>query len=312
MASEQNASSGSLYPPPSFLDPAILMQIQTLELRARTVVEGFFTGLHRSPFHGFSVEFTEYRQYSSGDDLRYLDWRLFARSDRYYIKQFEDETNLRCHLLLDNSKSMNYGSLAYTKAEYAKTLAGTLAYFLNTQRDAVGLFRFSNEIDDYLPARYRPGHLRNLLLSLETQPEGSGTGLHHALERVAEIVNKRGLFVLITDFLCDIDDLETHLGYLLATRNEVIVFQIMDPAERSFPFSESTLFVDAETGRDVFVDPTISRKLYQERFESHQAKVTAICERLGIQLLALSTDAPLEHALSEFLRTRMRLKPGRR
>ncbi|WP_437193793.1 DUF58 domain-containing protein [Planctomicrobium sp. SH527] len=311
MASDQNASAGFHYPPPSFLDPAILMQIETLELRARTVVEGFFTGLHRSPYHGFSVEFTEYRQYSAGDDLRYLDWRLYARSDRYYIKQFEDETNLRCHLLIDNSQSMNYGSLPYTKAEYGKTLAGTLAYFLNTQRDAVGLFRFSNEIDEYLPARYRPGHLRSLLLSLEKQPEGSGTGLHHALERVSEIVRKRGLFVLITDFLCELDDLETRLGYLRAARKEVIVFQIIDPAERDFPFTDSTLFVDAETGRDVFVDPAISRKRYMERFQSHQTKVAAICERLGIQLLELTTDAPLEHALSEFLRTRMRLKPVR-
>src|SRR5690606_38215138 len=129
---------------------------------ARAVMDGFFAGLHRSPSHGFSVEFTEYREYVAGDDLRYLDWRLFARSDRYYIKRFEEETNLRCYLLVDNSQSMNFGSLGYSKADYAKTLAGTIAYFLHQQRDTVGLFRFSESLDEVIPPRYRPGHLRQI------------------------------------------------------------------------------------------------------------------------------------------------------
>src|SRR6186997_2004203 len=139
----------------SFIDPAALMRIKSMQLRARVVVEGFMSGLHRSPYHGFSVEFTEYRQYSPGDDLRYLDWRLYARSDRFYIKKFEDETNLRCHLLVDHSRSMGYGSLAYTKSEYANTLAATLAYFLFKQGDAVGLVTFDEELRDILPARNR-------------------------------------------------------------------------------------------------------------------------------------------------------------
>src|SRR5436189_4045757 len=144
--------------PASFIDPAALMRIKNLELRAKVVVDGFLSGLHKSPVHGFSVEFTEYRQYSPGDDLRYLDWRLYARSDRYYIKKFEDETNLRCFLLVDNSRSMTYGSLPWTKAQYAHTLAATLAYFLNRQGDAVGLLTFDEIIREYLPARNRPGH----------------------------------------------------------------------------------------------------------------------------------------------------------
>ncbi|WP_245764656.1 DUF58 domain-containing protein [Planctomicrobium piriforme] len=312
MASARSAPPVAGYPPASFIDPVTLMQIQSLELRAKAVVEGFFTGLHRSPYHGFSVEFTEYRQYVPGDDLRYLDWRLYARSDRYYIKRFEDETNLLCHLLVDNSRSMSYGSLPYTKADYGKTLAGTLAYFLHSQRDAVGLFRFSSDVDEYLPPRYRAGHLRRVLISLDQQPQGTSTGIVAALERVAEVVRRRGLFVLITDFLAPLDQLESRLGYLRATGNEVAAFQIVDPAELDFPFTESALFVDAETGREVYVDPQVGRKQYQQKFEKHQNDVAQCCERLGVQLTRLTTDTPLEQALAEFLRTRVRVTQTRR
>ena len=142
----------------AFIDPAALMRIKNLQLRAKVVVEGFLSGLHKSPVHGFSVEFTEYRQYTPGDDLRYLDWRLYARSDRYYLKRFEDETNLRCYLLVDLSRSMGFKSVSYDKAEYAKTVAATVAYFLTLQRDAVGLVTFDQQIREYLPARFRPGH----------------------------------------------------------------------------------------------------------------------------------------------------------
>ena len=152
----------------SFADPKALMAIRNLELRARVVVEGFWKGLHRSPYHGFSVEFTEYRQYSPGDDTRYLDWRLYARSDRHYLKRFEDETNLRCHLLVDQSRSMDYGSLTYSKSDYARTLAATLAWFLHGQGDAVGLLSFDERVRDYLPPRHRHGHLRQLMLALGT------------------------------------------------------------------------------------------------------------------------------------------------
>src|SRR6059036_479723 len=180
------------------------MAIKNLELRARIVVEGFWKGIHRSPYHGFSVEFSEYRQYSPGDDPRYLDWRLYARSDRYYIKKFEDETNLRCHFLVDNSRSMGYGSLPYTKAQYANTLAGTLAYFLYLQGDGVGLLTFDEQIRDYLPARHRTGHLRHLMLALEKPAAGQATNLAAPLKRIVEIVRKRGLLVLLSDFLAPI------------------------------------------------------------------------------------------------------------
>ncbi len=194
-SSRHNTGSGTL------IDPHALMAIKNLELRARVVVEGFWHGLHRSPYHGFSVEFSEYRQYSPGDDPRYLDWRLYARTDRYFIKKFEDETNLRCHLLVDNSRSMTYGSLAWTKAQYANTLAATLAYFLYRQGDAVGLLTFDERIREYLPARHRTGHLRHLMLRLERPAGGTATDLAAPLERIVETVKKRALMVLISDLL---------------------------------------------------------------------------------------------------------------
>src|SRR5260370_5797654 len=166
----------------TLIDPQTLMAIKNLELRARVVVEGFWHGLHRSPYHGFSVEFSEYREYSPGDDPRYLDWRLFARSDRYYVKRFEDETNLRCYLVLDTSPSMGYRSGAYSKGEYARTAAATIAYFLTNQRDAVGLLTFEDRITDYLPPRHRPGHLRRLMAARDRRPLGRPTNLAEPLE----------------------------------------------------------------------------------------------------------------------------------
>jgi uncharacterized protein (DUF58 family) len=184
-----------------YIAPRVLMALRTLELRARAVVEGFRTGLHRSPYHGFSVEFTEYRPYVLGDDLRRLDWRVFARSDRYYIRKFEDETNLRCLFAVDQSRSMDFGSLAWTKAQYAATLAASFAAFLEGQGDAVGLMSFDDQLRDYLPARHRPGHLRRLHLALERPAGGGGTDLAAPIERLAQLLKKRGLVVIISDFL---------------------------------------------------------------------------------------------------------------
>ena len=165
-------------PGASLIDPQTLMRIKSLQVRARVVVEGFFKGIHQAvPIHGFSVEFSEYREYSPGDDPRFLDWRLFARSDRYYVKRFEDETNLRCQLVLDTSRSMGYRSGAYSKSDYARTAAATIAYFLSTQRDAVGLMTFEDRIVEYLPARHRPGHLRRLMAILDREPAGRATDL---------------------------------------------------------------------------------------------------------------------------------------
>ncbi|MEP6670623.1 MAG: DUF58 domain-containing protein [Chthoniobacter sp.] len=288
----------------SLLDPAALMSIRNLELRARTVVEGFWHGLHRSPYHGFSVEFTEYRPYTPGDDPRYLDWKLAGRTDRYFIKKFEDETNLRCYLLVDLSRSMSFGSQGYSKAEYARTLAATLGWFLSQQGDAIGLLTFDGAVREYLPARHRPGHLRQLMLALEKPAEGRATDLAAPLRRMVELVRKRGLVVLISDLLAPIDTFAGPLGLLTAGGHEVIVFQVLDPAEVNFDFTVAARFEDLETGRDVFLDPALARGNYQRRLGEHLNAVRETCQGLGITHVQLSSAQSLETVLFDFLKAR--------
>ncbi len=290
----------------STIDPTALMRIKSMELRARAVVEGFWKGIHRSPFHGFSTEFTEYRAYTDGDDLRYVDWRVYARSDRFYIKKFQDETNLRCHLLIDHSRSMAYGSGPYTKGQYAGTLAATLAYFLFTQGDAVGLATFDKQIQQYLPPRNRPSYLHRLMLALEAPPEGDATDLGPPLQHLAQILIKRGMVVLISDLLTSIDSLERDLSYLAAGGHDIVVFQILDPTELTFDFETPALFQDIESGRDIYIDPTVAKKSYQQKLQDHMAKTESICLSLGVDCHLMTTDRPMELALLEFLQHRMR------
>lgn len=293
-------------PSASLVDPASLMRLKNLELRAKVVVEGFLTGLHKSPYHGFSVEFSEYRQYTPGDDPRYLDWRLYARSDRFYIKRFEDETNLRCWLLVDLSRSMSFTTLAYDKAEYAKTAAATLAYFLTGQRDAVGLLTFDESLTDLLPARYRPGHLHRLMLSLERSVGGRSTNIETPLERIAAVVSKRGLIVLISDLMAPVESLEKNLGYLRSRGHEVLVIRVLDPSEITFTFPEPALFRDLESGRQLYIDPETARQSYLQKFNAHQEVIRKTCSNLGVEYCQISTDQPLEIVLFDFLSARMK------
>ncbi|RPI80246.1 MAG: DUF58 domain-containing protein, partial [Planctomycetaceae bacterium] len=290
----------------AFIDPAALMRIKNLQLRAKVVVQGFLSGLHKSPYHGFSVEFTEYRQYTPGDDLRYLDWRLFARSDRYYLKRFEDETNLRCWLLVDLSRSMGFGSLEYDKASYARTAAATIAYFLTLQRDAVGLITFDQEIREFLPARFRSGHLRRLMMCLEHSPSGAATDLATPLEQVARTARKRGLVVLLSDLLAPVETIASRLGWLRSRGHEVLLIRILDPAELQFNFREESLFHDLETGRELYIDPEAARRGYLEKFEEHRTALERACVDLGIDLYQLTTGEPLELALFDLLNSRLR------
>jgi uncharacterized protein (DUF58 family) len=289
----------------SFIDPQALMRIRNLELRARVVVEGFWNGLHRSPYHGFSVEFTEYRQYTPGDDPRWVDWKLFARSDEYFLRKFEDETNLRCQLLVDASRSMGYGSVSYTKSDYANTLAATLAHFLSKQGDAVGVLTFDEKVRDYLPARNRPGHLRRLMLALEKASAGTTTDLITPLERAVELARKRGLMVLISDLLATVDRFEQSLAAMNACGHEIVVFHVLDPAELNFAFDKAALFFDVESGKELYIDPVQAKKEYLRKFTAHNAGIESACRKLGAAYHRLTTDRPLELALFDFLRSRM-------
>jgi len=288
------------------IDPVSLMKIKSMELRAKVIVEGFWKGIHRSPYHGFSVEFTEYRQYSPGDNPRYIDWRVYARSDRFYIKKFEDETNLRCHLLMDHSRSMGYGSGAYTKSQYAGTLAATLAYFLSTQGDAVGLATFDDQIRQYMMPRNRPGYLRRLMLTLEAHPGGGATDLGPPLKRIAEIITRRGLIVLISDLLTSLERLKSDLNYLRASGHDVVIFNVLDPAELNFNFKTPALFQDIESGRNMYVEPSVVQKVYERKLNKHLSVVKTTCRDLGIDYHLFATDRPYDLALLEFLQDRMR------
>jgi uncharacterized protein (DUF58 family) len=290
------------------VDPDSLMKIKSIELRAKVIVEGFWQGIHRSPFRGFSVEFTEYRPYTPGDDPRYIDWRLYARTDRLHIKMFEDETNLRCHLLVDHSRSMGYGSGAHTKAQYAATLAATLAYFLFNQGDAVGLALFDDAIQQYLPCRNRPNYLHRLMLALEAAPQGRATDLGRPLQHLARMLKRRGLIVLVSDLLTSIDRLEWDLGTLYARGHDVIVFQVLDPAELNLDFDTPALFQDLETGRDMYVDPAAAQEGYKERLSTHLAQVERMCRGLGIGYYLFDTNRPFDEALLDFMQQRMRTR----
>jgi uncharacterized protein (DUF58 family) len=289
-----------------FLDPAVVARLGTLELKARTIVEGFLSGLHRSPFKGFSVEFAEYRQYIPGDDLSTIDWKVFARSDRYYVKKFEEETNLDAHLLLDVSGSMGYGSAAMTKFEYGACLAAALAYLMNRQRDAVGLTAFDDKIVAMLPAGSRPGHLRNMLVTLDRLQLGRETNVTKPLNQIVDSLSKRGMVVLISDLLDDADAVIRSLKHFQFRGNDVIVFHVLDPDEIDFPFERPTMFEDLETSEEVLAVPGAVRDHYVRAMSGFIERYRRELGATGIDYQLLSTKRPLELALMSYLSTRAR------
>jgi len=289
-----------------FLDPAVVARLGTLELRARTVVEGFLSGLHRSPFKGFSVEFAEYRQYIHGDDLSTIDWKVFARSDRYYVKKFEEETNVDCHLMVDVSGSMAYGSRGITKFEYAACLAASLGYLMNRQRDGVGLTAFDERIVAALPVSTRPGHLRNLLITLDRLALGSRTNVAKPLHQLAGLMNRRGMVVLISDLLDDPDEVVRGLKHFQYRGSDVIVFHVLDPDELEFPFDKTTRFEDLETSEEVLAVPGLVRSHYLQQMSGLIERYRRELGSAGIDYQLLSTKQPLEMALLAYLSTRSR------
>ena len=290
-----------------FLDPAVVARLGTLELKARTIVEGFLSGLHRSPFKGFSVEFAEYRQYIPGDDLSTIDWKVFARSDRYYVKKFEEETNLDCHLMVDVSGSMGYGAHhAMTKFEYGACLAASLAYLMNRQRDAVGLTAFDENIVAMLPASSRPGHLRGLLVTLDRLKTAHRTDVSKPLHQLAESFQKRGMVVLISDLLDDPESVIRGLKHFQFRGIDVIVFHVLDPDEVEFPFDRATRFEDLETSEEVMALPGAVREHYLKAIGGLVDRYRRELGACGIDYQLLTTNHPLELALLSYLSTRAR------
>lgn len=288
----------------TLMDPSVVMSIRSLELRAKVIVQGFRTGLNRSPRHGFSVEFSEYRQYAQGDDPRFLDWKLFARTDRSYIRLFEDETNLRCFLIADFSRSMSFGSVGWTKHDYGRTIAASLAWMLNKQGDAVGLSLFDERLRTVVSPRYRPGQLRRILVTLEESTSGRETNPATALEHAAAQLPRCGLAVLISDFLAPVEHFETGLKLLRGRGHDVIVFQVLDPVELSLDIDGPRLFEDLESGRSIHADPEATRVAFQKQINSHNEQVESVCTQLGVSFVRITTDQPLELVLSGFLHAR--------
>jgi uncharacterized protein (DUF58 family) len=289
-----------------YLDPAIIARLGTIDLKARTIVEGFLTGLHRSPFKGFSVEFAEYRQYLPGDDLATLDWKVYARSDRHFVKKYEEETNLTCHLLIDVSASMGYASGPITKLQYASYLTGALAYLMHRQRDSFGLIAFDDSISALLPASARSGHLRAVLLALERLQMGTRTDVAKPLHDLAAAVRKRGMVVLVSDLLDDPASVLDGLKHFRYRGTDVIVFHILDPYELRFPFEHAARFRDMETQEEVMAVPGSVRADYLERMQARIAFYQRQLGLAGIDYCQLETSQPLELGLMAYLMTRHR------
>ena len=284
-----------------YLDFDTLARIDNMHLLAKTVVEGFIMGLHRSPFRGFSVEFAEYRQYTPGDDIRHIDWKVYGKSDRFYIKQYEEETNLSCYILLDCSASMGYGSGPVTKLQYGSFLAASLAYFMIQQRDATGLVLFDEKMRQVLPPRSRLTHLHRLLQALEDQEPGEGTDIATPLHDMAEGLKRRGLMVLISDLYDDPERVLSALQHFKFQGSDLIVFQIADAAELKFPFDRMTEFIDPETHESVRLTGDAVRRTYLEEMEKFFNEYRKGCADLKVDYHVFDTSTPLELALSEYL-----------
>jgi len=290
-------------------DPTSLAKYGRLALVARDLVEGFLTGAHKSPYKGFSVEFAEYRQYLPGDDLSTLDWKFYARTDRHYVKKFEEETNLECHLLLDVSASMAYrGSAPMSKLEYGSVLAASLAFLMNRQRDATGLIAFDEQIVSRLPASARPGHLHAVLLALERLRPGTHSNVARPLHQLAEALVKRSLVVLVSDLLDDPEPVIKGLKHLRFRGTDVVVFQVLDPHELTFPFQGASRFRDLESAQEITADPKSVRAAYLKELASLTLRYDRELRGAGIDYVQIDTSQPLDFALLSYLSARSKRK----
>jgi len=283
------------------LDAATLAKLAGVKVRARAVMEGVLSGLHKSPHQGQSVEFSEHKEYAPGDELRHLDWKAFGKLDRYYIKRFEHETNLKATLVVDASGSMGYRSGALSKLEVATTLAGALAYLLVRQQDAAGLSVVTRDGFADVPPRAAAGHLHAVLGALEEIQPAGGTDLYAAAEHLAERVRRGGLVLVFSDLFDDRDDALNRVLALRARRNDVAVFHVLDPAELEFPFDDPTLFLSMEDERRLEVNAREIRQSYLEEFEAFLARTRAACTEADVDYLQVRTDEPLDAVLLRFL-----------
>ena len=297
---------------PNYLDPRVLERIKRLDLRARHVVEGFITGQHKSPYNGFAVEFATHREYAPGDEIKHIDWKVWSKTDRLYIKEYEEETNLKATIILDASKSMAYGRPGeWSKFDYGATAAASLTQLLQQQQDAVGLVTFSNKVEKQLPASGHPNHLKQVVHELEETTPSDTTDLEGVFPRLAGQIRQRGLIVLISDLFLGLDTLEEALKRFRHRKHEVIVFHVMHEDELEFAFDDNTLFKGLEIAAEIHADPRALRKSYLEVVDKYLNQVQKICDNLGVDYSLMSTRDHLDATLSRYLAFRRKNHSGR-
>lgn len=292
-----------------YLLPTVVSKVKNLELIARFIVEGFLVGLHKSPFHGFSVEFSEHRQYMPGDNIRDIDWKVYGRTDRYYIKQYEEETNLKANILVDVSGSMGYTSHEITKLQYAVYLAAAFSYLLLKQRDAVGLTLFSDKIHRHLPPKSTNSYIKFLLKELnKAKPRKSATVVSQTLHTMAEKLKRRGLIILLSEFLYeDADKILQGLRHFRYYNHEVIVFNILDPNDRFFNFDDETTFIDLETHEELKTQPFLIQQNYRKLVQEFYEELKRECHNMQIDFQTILTTESFDKALMRYLLKRYRL-----
>ena len=301
--------SSEVVPGAGFIDPAVLARIGNLQLVARNVVDGFINGLHRAPYLGLSLDFAEHRAYMPGDDIRRIDWRLYARTDRYHVKEFEADTNANFVVLLDTSASMGYGSGAVTKFDYARFLAASLAYFSHDQRDRVGLVTFGQDVAEYVPCSAK--HLDVLLHTVSRAKAVGRSDLATSLRKVNELLRRRGIVVLISDLYDDAEAIVSAVSPLRYRGHDVIVFHVLDPAELELPFDAPLNIEDLETGERLPIVPAALRERYRELVAAHTARLEKTFTNERIDYVLLDTAKPLDGALFQYLAARERLSRSR-
>ncbi len=291
---------------PNYLDPRTLASIEGLGLQARLVVEGFVAGLHKSPYHGFSVEFAQHREYSPGDDLRHVDWKVWSKTDKYYLKQYEEETNLLTYVLLDVSASMGYASEGnVTKLQYGQYVAAALAYLVLQQQDAVGLTLFDDRVRRLLRPSGQPSHLKELIRLMDSELARDRTKTGPVFHEMAERIGRRGIVVIISDLLDgDPDEILGGLRHFRHRRHEVILFHLLDPAEVEFPFRQITKFLGIEIDEELLTDPSALRRGYLDELDAFKEQLQRGCRLADIDYVPLRTDQPLDQALVGYLAAR--------
>lgn len=290
-----------------YLKPEIVSKLKSMEMRARMVVEGFIAGLHKSPYHGFSVEFAEHRQYMPGDEIKHIDWKVLGKTDRFYVKQFEEETNLKSYLLLDASASMGYSSNGITKLQYASYLAAALTYLMIRQRDAVGLLTFDHKIRKYLPPRSIKSYLHLILKEFEKLESAEVTDVSNTFHEMAERINRRGLVVVLSDLYDDPDKIMLALKHFRHKKHEVIVFHILDPLEINFTFKKEAVFKDMETGEEISTQPWHIQREYQEKVKQFIDNYKRQCRQNQIDYALINTEMDFDRALIEYMIKRKRI-----